>query len=139
MSSYYTTRPAPIITPLTRPFWEGCAAGRIRLQRCDDCARFRFFPTEACPDCRSTRFTWTDSSGRGRLFSWIVVHRSVDPVWQARTPFVTGIVELEEQPGCLIPGLIMGMAPSEVREGMPLRAEFERIDENTVLPGWRAA
>lgn len=139
MSSFYTTCPAPLVTPLTRPFWEGCAQGKLQLQRCDDCARFRFFPTEACPDCRSTHFTWTPVSGRGQVFSWIVVHRSVDPVWQSRVPFVTGIIEIAEQPGCLMPGIIVGVEPGEVRDAMPVEVEFERQDETTVFPRWRAA
>ncbi|MGE0796931.1 MAG: Zn-ribbon domain-containing OB-fold protein [Lautropia sp.] len=139
MSGLYTTFPAPLVTALTRPFWDGCAEGKLRLQRCDRCGRLRFYPTEACPDCRSTDATWTDVSGRARVFSWIVVHRSVDPVWQARAPFVTGIVEIDEQPGCLLPGLIVGADPQQVRIGMPVQVEFERTDPSTVVPRWRAA
>ena len=139
MSSYYLTRPVPLITPLTRPFWDGCAEGRFKLQRCVGCARYRFFPTESCPDCRSTDYVWSEVSGLGTVFSWIVVHRSVDPAWQARIPFVTGVVELAEQPGCLVPGLIEGVSPADVRAGMPVRIGFERIDSDTVLPHWLAA
>ena len=81
----------------------------------------RFYPCEGCPHCRSTEYRWTEVSGRGSLYSWIVVHRSVDPVWQARAPFVTGIVELEEGKGVLVPGIILGVAPEAVREGMKVQ------------------
>ena len=47
-------RPLPRITPLTRPFWEGCRAGELRLQRCTSCGDYRFFPAEGCPRCKST-------------------------------------------------------------------------------------
>jgi uncharacterized OB-fold protein len=139
MSGLYTTCPSPLVTALTQPFWDGCAEGKIRLQRCARCGRFRFYPSEACPDCRSTEHAWTDVSGKGRVFSWIVVHRSVDPVWQARAPFVTGIVEIDEQPGCLMPGIIVGTDPKDVREGMPVTVEFERTDDGAALPRWRAS
>ena len=31
-------KPVPEPTPETQPFWDGCAAGELRLQRCTDCA-----------------------------------------------------------------------------------------------------
>lgn len=29
-----TAKPAPRVTDINRPFWEGCNAGKLMLQRC---------------------------------------------------------------------------------------------------------
>lgn len=129
--------PAPQVTALSQPFWEGCRQRRLRLQKCQSCGALRFYPSEACADCRSTAYDWVDVSGRGRIFSWIVVHRSVDPVWQRRAPFVTGIIEIAEQPGCRIPGIILGVKPADVRDGMAVQVEFEETAPDIVVPRWR--
>jgi len=129
--------PHPVPTALTRPFWDGCRDHKLMMQECTGCGRLRFYPSEGCQHCRSTDYTWTRVSGRGRIYSWIVVHRSVDPVWQARTPFVTGIIELEEGMGVLVPGLILGMAPDAIEEAMPVHVEFEQTDAETTVPRWR--
>lgn len=139
MSGFHEDYPVPQITALTKPFWDACTQGRLSLQRCDRCGRLRFYPSESCPDCRSTEYTWTGVSGFGKVHSWTVVHRSVDPVWQALAPFVTGIIEIDEQQGCLMPGLILGVDPSGVRDGMPVVVEFERTGDATMVPRWRAA
>ena len=129
--------PLPLITPVSRPFWDGCREGVLRIQRCCGCGLFRFYPSESCHACASTESVWTELSGRGRIASWIVVHRSVDPAWAARVPFATGVVEIEEQPGCLIPGLIEGAPPATLRAGQPVEIGFERVSESVALPRWR--
>lgn len=130
--------PAPQVTALSKPFWDGCKAGKLLIQKCSGCGHFRFYPCEGCPDCRSTDYEWTEVSGKGKLYSWIVIHRAVDPVWQKMTPFVSGVVEIDEQPGCLVPGLILGVAPNNVRDGMPVKVEFEQTGPEVSVPRWRA-
>lgn len=129
--------PVPQITAVSKPFWDACLQHKLQVQKCDSCGRFRFYPCEACPDCRATDYKWVEISGRGKILTWIVVHRSVDPIWQERAPFVTGIVEIEEQKGCFIPGIILGAQPADVQGGMSVKVEFEETDPGVVVPRWR--
>ena len=46
-----TGKPVPVPTPETQPFWDGCAAGELRIQRCADCGRPYFYPRPVCPAC----------------------------------------------------------------------------------------
>jgi len=138
MSIFHNGYPDPKITSLTQPFWDGCTHGQLLIQICDDCSRYRFYPTETCPECRSEKFTWAEVSGNGHVASWIVIHRSVDPVWQSLTPFITGVVEIAEQPGCFVPGLILGIQPDQIRSGLTVQVEFEQTGEKTFVPRWRA-
>ncbi len=44
-----TSKPVPEPTPETQPFWDGCAAGELRLQRCTICGQAYFYPRPVCP------------------------------------------------------------------------------------------
>lgn len=129
--------PLPKPTLDTAPFWKAAQAHRLVVQRCTQCGSFRFYPCAACNKCASTDFTWVETSGKGRVYSWIVVHRTVDPAWQGRTPFVSAIVEIAEQPGVLIPGLLTEMAAKDVKAGLSVEVFFEDLTPDISVPRWR--
>ena len=64
-----------------RGFWEGTAAGELRIQRCSDCRVFRHPPVPMCPHCHSLGYRWAPTTGRGRVYSfliaWTPVHRAL--------------------------------------------------------------
>ncbi len=138
MNSSESLLPRPIVTPVSRPFWDGCSEGVFRLQRCSQCAVYRFYPSESCQHCASVEYSWDTLSGSGKVASWIVIHRSVDPAWSARTPFATGIVEIDEQPGCFVPGVIEGIEPSEIKAGLRVRITYDQVDKSLAFPRWQA-
>ncbi|HKU94510.1 MAG TPA: OB-fold domain-containing protein, partial [Vineibacter sp.] len=68
---------------------------------------------------------------------WIIVRRSVDAVWQARAPYIAGIIELDVQKGLLIPAIVIDCPVDSVHAGMPVEVTFEQTDASTVVPRWR--
>lgn len=131
--------PLPRPTLLTAPFWQAAREHRLRIQRCDQCGKLRFYPSAGCNHCASPQFTWVDLSGRGRVYSWIVVRRTVDQAWKTRVPFVTAVIELAEQSGVLIPGLLTGVAPEQVAAGLEVEVWFEDMNADISMPRWRPA
>jgi len=129
--------PLPQPTPMTQPFWDAARQEQLIIQRCTHCGRLRFYPSAGCNHCASSEFRWERMSGLGQVYSWIVVRRSVDAVWQRRVPFVSAIIELAEQPGLLMPGLLTDIAPDQVSAGLPVEGWFERMNEHISLPRWR--
>lgn len=133
-------KPLPRITDLSRPYWEGCAAGDLRLQRCLGCGNYRFFPSEACHSCGHPSFEWEPVTPRATVYSWIVVHRPVDEYWADDVPFaiVVGQMDLPGRP--LLTGTLShpdgewGLATIEA--GMPLRASFQRVTDEVHLLVW---
>ena len=71
-----TDKPVPVPTPETQPFWDGCAAGELRIQRCTDCGKPYFYPRPVCPDCGSGNVEWFAASGRATLYSYVINHRA---------------------------------------------------------------
>ncbi len=123
----------PMISPDTAFFWAGTAAGELRIQRCGDCGALRHPPGPMCLNCGSPKPGYQVAAGTGEVFSFIVHHHP--PVPGKRLPMVLALVELTE--GVRVLGELTGVDPAEVTVGMPVRADFLRIDDELTLPGWR--
>lgn len=98
--------PRPEITPLTAPYWQALADGRLVYQRCRGCGN-RWLPARAeCPRCLAPEHEWVHASGRGRLVSWVVYRVAYHESLRDRLPYNVAIVELEEGPRLItsIPG-----------------------------------
>ena len=90
-------KPVPVPTPETQPFWDGCAAGELRIQRCADCGRPYFYPRPVCPACGSRNVEWFTASGRATLYSYVINHRPA-PGFEDDAPYAIAVVELDEGP-----------------------------------------
>jgi uncharacterized protein len=125
----------PSVSPDTEFFWKGTAAGELRIQRCDACGTLRHPPGPACPACGAMKPGYVVAAGTGEVYSYVVHHHP--PVPGKKLPFVIALVELPE--GVRITGELLGVRPEQARIGLPVRAEFVRIDDDLTLPAWRAA
>jgi uncharacterized OB-fold protein len=131
-------RPLPLLDDASAPHWEAAARGELRIQRCEPCGHWRFPPRPLCPRCRSDGVEWRAVSGRGTVYSFVVVHGPVLPAFAERVPFAVVLVELEEDPQLRLVGNLLDVPPERVRIGMPVTVDFEAVGEGVVLPQWRA-
>jgi len=121
----------------SKPFWEGCARGELHMQRCSICERFRFYPRPMCPHCRSFESEWVRMSGRGTLYSFVIAHAPVMPVFKDKVPMAVILVELEEDSELRLVGNIRGCRNEDLAIGMPLEVVFEPVADDVTLPQWR--
>ncbi len=128
-------RPRPALTQDNAFFFEGAREGRLLIQRCSSCGTLRHPPLPACGACRSLEWNVVESSGRGVVYSFVVVHHPKVPAFEYPLPIV--LVELEE--GTRLVANIDGVEPSEVRIGMAVVADFVAFDEDLTLPVFRPA
>ncbi|MGJ6962334.1 OB-fold domain-containing protein [Streptosporangium sp. G11] len=126
----YPLRPA--INADTAFFWEGVAAGELRIQKCADCGELRHPPGPVCPSCRSAARTFVTASGEGEVYSYVVHHNP--PIPGLQTPFAVAVVELPE--GVRIVGNVVDCAASRVGIGMPVRLTYRQMDDELILPMW---
>ena len=125
----------PAITELTRPFWNAAAQGRLLLPRCNACGRHFFRPEVACTHCFATDWQWVEASGRGRLYSYTVVHRAPAPGFVV--PFVLAVIDLDEGPAML--SNLVRCDEREIRIGMAVKVAFEQVAQGVHLPRFEAA
>ena len=121
-----------------RGFWEGTRAGELRIQRCVDCGRFRHLPTPMCPECSSLEYAWTRVSGRGFVYSFVIVRHPVHRAIQEKeqTPYNVCVIELEEQEGLRVCSNVLHVAPEDISIDMPVRVTFMPAvdDPDVALP-----
>ena len=131
----------------TAPFWAATRQEKLVVQRCDACGRLRFPPHPFCSACRSEAVSWTEVSGRGRIWSYLVHHDPTLPAYSAFAPFPVIVVELDEDRRLRMSGNIVatpGAAINSVdaatlRVGMPVRVTFQPVAEDVTLPYWMVA
>jgi len=127
--------PLPQPTELSKPHWDGCRDGVLRVQRCAACSRYVFIPQPICTHCQSDQLEWVDSCGRGRVYSHTTVHRPPRPEFDV--PYVVAIVELDE--GWHMLTNLIDCAPESVKVDMPVEVAFQRMSDRITLPMFRPA
>ena len=80
--------PAPQIDALSRPHWDGLAAGELRFQRCPSCANAWLPAREQCPACLAPEPVWEKASGAATLISWVTYHVAFNEAFRDRLPYV---------------------------------------------------
>jgi uncharacterized protein len=128
-------KPLPLSTKLNKSFIEGTKQGELRLQRCDDCG-FVWFPASThCPHCLSEAYQWIKASGRGRVWSWIVMHQRYFKAFAADLPYNCAMVKLEEGP--VMMSTVVGVPNESIRCDMPVEVVFEDATEEMSIPKFR--
>lgn len=125
-------KPLPTLSDENRPFWEACARGELRLQRCDACGRYRYPIAPVCPRCMAAGFAWQPVSGRGRVFSYVVFHQVYHRAFQDDIPYNVALVQLEEGPFMF--SNVVGVPDEDLRCDMPVRVVFDRVTDAITLP-----
>jgi uncharacterized OB-fold protein len=129
------TKPLPSLNRLNRPFFEGARQGELRLQRCDACGHYWFPPSTNCPHCLSKAMTWTPVSGRGRVWSWIVMHQRYFKSFEPDLPYNVAFIKLDEGPFMM--STIVGTPVEAIHCDMPVEVTFEPATDEIAIPKFR--
>jgi len=135
MSEY--KKPLPEMQPWSRAFWEGAKRHKLLIQVCTDCDARIFYPRKICPECWSRNLSWTEASGRGKIYSYSVTLAGVEEKFADDLPFVLALVDLEE--GVRMMTNIVDCPHDEVSIGMDVEVFFEDVTGDVSLPKWRPA
>jgi len=132
------TRPLPVPDALTAPFWDGCKRGELLVQQCSSCGRKRHRPAAGCHVCGGQESTWVKITGRGRIYTYTVVHRAFHPAFVDNVPYVVALVEMDEDPSVRFHTQIVDSDPAEgISVGQPVDVVFRPTRDGMVLPFWR--
>ena len=127
-------RQLPIADEDTLVFWEACRRGRLVIQQCLACGRYRFPPSPLCSACLSPRLAWREDPGQGDIETFCVYHSALaGPAWQAALPYVVAVVRLRHC-GVQILSQIRCGDPSAVAIGLAVQVVFEAASEQVALP-----
>jgi uncharacterized OB-fold protein len=117
------TKPLPLATPTSWPFWEGLRRGEVRIQRCEACRAWVFYPRTNCPECLSPRLAWQTVAGTGRLHTFTLARIPTAPFFADEVPQKLAVIELDE--GVRIPSTLVGVDEESIEIGMRVVPVFE--------------
>ena len=126
-------RPAPGVSDDNRFFWEGVKQGKLMIQRCKGCGDLHHPPGPVCPKCHSFEWDAIESSGKGTVYSFVVMHYPEVPPFEYPNP--VGLIELEE--GVRLISQLIGVKPGEIKVGQKVQVEFVTFDGELTLPQFR--
>ena len=106
---------SPATNPETKPFWDGCAAGKLLVPKCTACGKSHWYPRGLCPYCFSDKLEWVSASGKGKIYTLSVMER-------AEVPYAIAYVTLAEGPSMMTN--IVDCDPDRLAVGDPVQLLF---------------
>ena len=127
-------RPRPGTTHDNLFFFEGAKEHRLLIQRCASCQALRHPPQPRCDRCGAYDWDTLEASGRGIVYSFVVVHYPQVPAFDYPLPI--GLIELAE--GTRLVAQIVECPPEAITVGMPVEVTW--IDDGDLtVPAFRPA
>jgi uncharacterized OB-fold protein len=125
----------PVIDVESAPFWAGTRQHKFLIRHCNACGRSHFYPRHACPHCWSDNCEWRPSSGRGRIYSYTVIHHNEVLPFKEMLPYIVALIDLEE--GVRVTANIVEGTPEVMHVGMPVEVVYEHVTDAVTLPQFR--
>lgn len=115
----------PLITEVSRPWWNALARREIELQACLACSGWVFYPRPFCPHCGGRDLEWRKVDGAATLYTWSVAETPVSPHFAHLLRPVLAVAELSL--GVRVPTTLVDVEPELVTIGMALEPVFDDL------------
>jgi len=129
--------PLPTPTPTSAPFWAGLKDGVFRMQKCNDCGGWVFYPRNRCSHCLSDALSWHEVSGAGTLYTYTIARQPTSPHFARDVPQRLAVVELDE--GVHVTTTLVGVADADIRIGMRVEPVYDPVSDDITLLRYRPA
>ena len=129
-----TPSPLPTPTPITQPFWDAAREHRLLLQRCANGHTF-YYARSHCPECLSREISWTEASGRGRLYSYTVARRPQYGDFSDDVPYIVAAITLAEGPR--MTSLLVEADPDNIEIDCAVEVTWDDVTEEFSMPYFR--
>jgi uncharacterized OB-fold protein len=114
--------PQPFPDVDSQGFWDATSRGELAICRCQQCRAWMHPPLERCRFCGGET-GFEPISGRGRIHSFIVMHRASVP-GLGSPPHVIVLVEFDDAPGIRLTGMLAGSRAADVEIGAPVQTRM---------------
>ena len=121
----------PGINEDNRPYRASAREHALTIPFCVACNAAFYPPQSKCPRCLRDDVEWRTVSGRGKVYSWVVVHQVYDHSFADRVPYVVATVELQEGPRLITN--IVNCETDMVRANMSVRIVYKDVTDEVAL------
>lgn len=133
MSEY--ALPLPLITTLSKVFWDGCRENKLLYQHCRGCGEVIFFPKYFCSNCMCHDLEWLESKGRGKIDTFTVTYEGAPPAFMGVTPYAVAIIRMDE--GYRIMSNLIECDFDQLECEMPVEVVFDPVTPEISLPKFK--
>jgi len=116
------TRPLPLPTPTSAPFWDGLRRREVWVQFSPSLDAYVFYPRVLAPGTLADDLQWHQISGAGTLVSFAVAQRPVAPQFADAVPHLLGVVQWDEGPRLATE--LVDVDAAQLRVGMAVSPVF---------------
>ena len=121
----------------SKPFFDGCSEGVLRIQKCQNCGTWAYPITTACSNCGSYDIGWDDASGDATLYAHGLLQRVYHPRHDGNLPVIIAQIDLVE--GLRIFSNVVNVDPQELKAGDALKVTFETFPDGGTIPVFEPA
>lgn len=128
-----TLKPMPAATKISAPFWQALKENTLKIQQCNSCDGWVFFPRNHCSHCLAHDLAWKEVSGEGTLYSYTLTRVPTMPEFTDEMPQALAVIELSE--GVRINTTLIDVAEEDIKVGMAVKPVFDKVtsDGETLL------
>jgi uncharacterized OB-fold protein len=114
-------------------WWEQAGEGKLTIQRCVSCQTLRHPPRPMCSECRSMKWDYIESTGRGTVNSFTVLHHTQFPGYDY--PLTIILVDLDE--GTRLTSQLVECDRGDVSFGMAVEMLIQEDEDGFKIPVFR--
>ena len=130
-------KPIPVADEVSAPFWDAVRERRLVVQRCAACGYYNHPPRRVCDACLSQDLTFAPVTGKGKIYSFTIMHQRDVAGFESEAPFINLVVELNERPMLLMVSDLSHTERDRVRVGAAVEVYFEDRGDGSVIPQFR--
>ena len=123
-----TLKPIPAATKISAPFWQALKENQVKIQQCNSCQGWIFFPRNHCSHCLAHDLEWKQVSGEGTLYSFTLTRIPTMPEFSDEMPQALAVVELAE--GVRINTTLIDVEEQDIKIGMAVKPIFDKVTKN---------
>lgn len=97
--------------------------GDFRIQCCDSCNKYVFYPRILCTHCGSVQLKWVPVSGHGTVYAVSIVNRREEK----GGPYNVVLVDLDE--GQRMMARVDGLSNDQIKIGLRVKAKIDMSSE----------
>jgi uncharacterized OB-fold protein/acyl dehydratase len=122
-----TLKPMPTATKISAPFWQALKEDKVKIQQCNACDGWVFFPRNHCSHCLAHDLEWQEVSGAGTLYSYTLTRIPTMPEFSDEMPQALAVVELAQ--GVRINTTLIDVAEEDIKVGMAVKPVFDKVSK----------
>jgi hypothetical protein len=125
-------KPRPSIDSDSKIYWESAKNNKLMLQYSLDTKEYFLYSKQLTNASDSKNIEWKQVSGKGKVYSFTVVHAPAGPAFKEDTPYIVASIELDE--GARIISNILTDNIDNISVGDKVSVVFEKQDDDLTIP-----